>query len=176
MARVGLRERPLLALGPRAESGFGRPFCARHCLSTRRGALLQGLGPDQTFFQDRPTFFLSFARSQPNFRETFAKVACRKGDFPLSTWVEAVKFPNRNGIRAFAQRGSADRGVHRREKHVRTQKCALGCRIRLKPWKFFGRVARAGPLTNFRPPRPQLSRNFARAARAPTFSKTFAKV
>ena len=74
-ARVGLRERPLLALRPRAESGLGRPFCARHCLSTRRGALLRGLGPDQTFFQDRPTFFLSFARSQPNFRETFAKVA-----------------------------------------------------------------------------------------------------
>ena len=31
------------------------------------------LGPSQTFFQDRPTFFLSFARSQPNFRKSFAK-------------------------------------------------------------------------------------------------------
>ena len=102
------------------------------------------IGPHQTFFQDRPTFFLSFARSQPNFREKLSrKCACRKGDFPLSTWVEAVKFPNRNGIRAFAQRASADRGVHRRETHVGTQNCALGCRIRLKSWKFFGRASRA---------------------------------
>ena len=43
VARVGLRERPLLALRPRAESGFGRSFCARHCVSTRRGdCALQG--------------------------------------------------------------------------------------------------------------------------------------
>ena len=31
------------------------------------------LGPSQTFFQDRPTFFLTFARSQPNFRKSLAK-------------------------------------------------------------------------------------------------------
>ena len=34
---------------------------------------MYSLGPSQTFFQDRPTFFLSFARSQPNFRKSFAK-------------------------------------------------------------------------------------------------------
>ena len=125
------------------------------------------IGPHQTFFQDRPTFFLSFARSQPNFRETFAKVACRKGDFPWSTWLEAVKFPNRNGIRAFAQIAGADRGVHRREKHVRTQKCALGCRIRLKPWKFFGRASRALGLSPTVGRRAPNFREISRALRAP---------
>ena len=89
-----------------------------------------------------------FLSRSPNFLSrdpspTFAKVACRKGDFPWSTWVEAVKCPNRNGIRAFLQRAGADRGVHRREKHVRTQKCAFGGRIRLKSSKFSGRASRA---------------------------------
>ena len=102
-----------------------------------------GIGPHQTFFQDRPTFFLSFARSQPNFRETFAKVACREGDFPWSTWVEAVNFPNRNGMRAFTQTAGANRGVHRRKKHVWTQKRAFGGRIRPKLGDFFGRASRA---------------------------------
>ena len=59
-----------------------------------------GVGLDQTFFQNRQTFFLSFARFQPNFRETFAKVACLKVElravFLGVRRSRLKKFPNYN--------------------------------------------------------------------------------
>ena len=164
------------------------------------------LGPDETFFQDRPTFFLSFARSQPNFRKSFAKFltfdaippplppppspAGRDGTHELRKTVLSNPCGPSGRSSAYARRHPRRR--HRGSEgaivvveHDRAldvvppsfptgaQKASGACAACGAEAVLWGAAKRrpSAEEADFRAPRPQLSRNFARAARAQLFHK-----